>query len=223
MFADARPGPHVCLRVRDTGCGIAPENLAHIFEPFFTTKEPGKGTGLGLATVFGIVKQHAGTLRVVSEIGRGTTFEVLLPVADEGGPVESAGSAACRPRGGTESILLVEDEGPVRRLIERVLAMHGYRVRVVTTGAEALKQWNDRPVPVDLVVTDIIMPGGVSGRDLAERLRAQRPGLRVIYMSGYTGDVAGRDLRLHEGVNFLQKPFGPTALLDCVRASLDAS
>jgi PAS domain S-box-containing protein len=223
-FPDARAGAHVEVRVTDTGCGIPAELMAHIFEPFFTTKQSGQGTGLGLATVFGIVEQHGGALRVTSEPGGGTTVAVLLPASD--GDADLADVAASReprpePRGGSESILLVEDEEAVRRLTQRTLEQRGYSVRIANTGAEALRLWQDGQSGFDLVLTDMVMPGGVSGRELAERLCEQRPGLKVIYMSGYAGDVAGPGIQLREGWNFLQKPFGSSSLLECVRARLD--
>jgi signal transduction histidine kinase len=221
QFPDARPGRHVSLRVTDTGCGISQENLTHIFEPFFTTKEHGKGTGLGLATVFGIVKQHRGALTVTSNVGHGTTFVILLP-ANEGDVVSITKNAA-EPRGGTESILLIEDEESVRRLVQHLLEVHGYRVQVASTGAEALHRMEHRLDDFDLVITDIVMPGGVSGWILADRLRRVRPRLKVIYMSGYMGDIANRNVSLIDGVNFLQKPFGRIPLLECVRACLDGA
>ncbi len=210
------------VRVTDTGTGIAPEHLSHVFDPFFTTKDPGKGTGLGLATVFGIVKQHGGALGVTSELGRGATFSLLLPAI---GTADDAATSApltveLEPRGGSESILLVEDEEPVRRLVQQILEMEGYRVQVVSSGAEALALVL-AGAEFDLLLTDVIMPGGVSGRDLADRLRATRAELKVIFMSGYTGELAGRGLELREGKNFLQKPFGPSPLLACVRSCLD--
>ena len=220
-FPDLRPGRYACLRVTDTGTGIPPELLARIFEPFFTTKDPGKGTGLGLATVFGIVKQHSGTVSVASVVGQGTTFTVFLPATGEVATESPAATEELEAAGGSEAILVVEDEEAVRRLVQQVLEMHGYRVSVVSTGAAALEL--PRDAKFDLVLTDVIMPGGVSGRDLAERLRTTAPGLKVIYMSGYTGELAGRGLELREGVNFLQKPFGPAPLLRCVRGCLDGS
>jgi two-component system, cell cycle sensor histidine kinase and response regulator CckA len=218
---DARPGRAVCLRVSDTGSGIAPAALSHIFEPFFTTKESGKGTGLGLSTAFGIVKQHGGSLSVTSDIGRGTTFTIQLPPSDSTvAPVREVPGVLV-PRGGTESILLVEDEPQVRGLARRLLEMQGYRVQVVESGAAALELWDQTENAFDLVVTDLVMPGGISGKELVERLRLERPALKAIYISGYSGEVAGHDMALSEGVNFVQKPFGATALLECVRTCLD--
>ena len=217
------PGAYVRLRVRDSGTGIAPEQLSRIFDPFFTTKEPGKGTGLGLATVFGIVRQHGGALTVSSELGAGTTFSLFLPATAESMQVSARAAALAElsePRGGPESILVVEDEESVRTLVREVLELNGYRVRAVSSGAEALRE--SPAEGFDLVLTDMIMPGGVSGPDLADRLRTLKPSVKVIYMSGYTGELAGRGLELREGVNFLPKPFGPNPLLACIRACLDA-
>ncbi|CAN5163734.1 hypothetical protein BH11MYX1_BH11MYX1_40680 [soil metagenome] len=214
---DLAAGPYSSLRVRDTGIGIPNENLAHIFDPFFTTKELGKGTGLGLATTFGIVKQHGGAIAVESEAGRGTTFTVYLPASRESA-LQALPPPEAMPRGGPESILVVEDEAPVRKLVQQVLELHGYRVEVVGTGAEALLRGRS----FDLVLTDMIMPGGISGRDLATRLRASQPELKFVYMSGYTRELAEHTHELREGTNFLQKPFGPTQLLSCVRTCLDA-
>jgi signal transduction histidine kinase len=216
------PGAYARLRVTDAGTGIAPENLARVFDPFFTTKEPGSGTGLGLATVFGIVKQHAGAIAVTSEVGRGTTFSILIPTAREtryadhvpGEPKPVA------PRGGSESILVVEDEAPVRELVEQVLATSGYRVHVMPTGAAAIAALATMP-PIDLLLTDMVMPGGVSGRELADRVRAAIPSIKVVYTSGYANAVGGDGLALVAGVNYLPKPFTPVALLACVRACLD--
>jgi PAS domain S-box-containing protein len=230
-FPGARRGPHIAVSVADTGCGIPAQDLAHIFEPFFTTKEPGKGTGLGLATVFGIVEQHGGALRVASEARRGTVVMALLPADDGveiavppfGVPPSSAPPFEQTPRGGTESVLLVEDEEPVRNLAHRLLAARGYRVTAASSGSEALRLCEDANETFDLVVTDMVMPGGVSGRELIQSLTGRRPGLKAIFMSGYAGDVAGEGLDLRDGFNFLQKPFEPHELLACVRARLDGA
>jgi CheY-like chemotaxis protein len=175
------------VRVRDTGHGIAPEVLARIFEPFFTTEEPGKGTGLGLATAFGIVKQHGGALRVTSEVNVGTTFAVLLPVIRDASTGPRERKASLPPRGGTESILLVEDDEAVRQLVQRLLESQGYRVQIAMTGADALQLWESGQNAFDLVITDIVMPGGVSGRELAQRLITLRPGLRLSTLADTRG------------------------------------
>lgn len=228
---EAKPGPYARLRVTDSGTGIRPEHLSHIFEPFFTTKEVGKGTGLGLATVFGIVQQHGGSVRVTSELGQGSCFEVLLPSATpDTASAEPTPSPAARslpaPRG-TEAILLVEDEEPVRKLVQRVLTQTGYRVFTAASGSEALLLLEGGALAVDLVLTDLIMPGGVSGQDLGRLLREQRPELKLLYMSGYAGDIGARNVsdRLHlpSDARTLTKPFTPASLLDSVRACLDAS
>jgi len=220
LHPDASPGRYVCLRVSDTGVGIPPEILPRVFEPFFTTKEPGKGTGLGLATVFGIVKQHRGWIHIDSEPGRGTSFQVCFPAlaADAVAPRETARPV---PRGGTETILLVEDDPAVRRLAQVTLERHGYHVVTASSGADALRVWPSVRDRVALVLTDLVMPDAVSGHDLAQRLRAGRADLKVIYMSGYSAEIAGRELALRVGENFLQKPFPIDTLLEAVRRSLD--
>ena len=218
----ASSGRKAVLRVSDTGVGIAPEHMKHIFEPFFTTKEPGKGTGLGLPTVFGIVRQHSGSIQVSSELGRGTTFEILLPaeVAGEGAEVQVAASE--RPRRGSETLLVVEDEAPIRKLTRIILEQNGYTVFVAADGVEALDLWEKNSGNFHLLLTDIVMPAGISGRDLAKRLRERNPALRVIFTSGYSPEVAGRDLTLQPGLNFIQKPSSPQELLETVRRCLDS-
>jgi PAS domain S-box-containing protein len=219
---EAREGSrYLVISVADTGDGIPPGVLPHIFEPFFTTKEAGKGTGLGLATVFGIVKQHGGFIDVDTEAGRGATFRVYLP---EVSVVSFAAAEAPRPkpRGGTETILLAEDEEMVRRATRTVLARLGYTVLEASTGAEALTVWREHQRDVSLLVTDIVMPGGMTGCELAEHLLADKPGLKVIYTSGYNADTAGRELKLRAGENYVQKPIRPAELLEVVRATLDA-
>ena len=220
LIPDAKPGPYVSLRVTDTGCGIAPENLARIFEPFFTTKEPGKGTGLGLATVFGIVKQHGGSLMVESKVGRGTTFQVFLRATASVG--QSPAAVKPKPRGGTETILLVEDEAAVRTLTRAVLEQFGYRVLEASDGVEALRIWEENQDSIHLLFTDLVMPKGVRGHELAARLQARSPKLRVVFTSGYSADIAGRQLSLQEGQNFIQKPSSYQQLLETVRRCLDS-
>jgi PAS domain S-box-containing protein len=219
---DAAPGPYVGLRVRDTGCGISPEILPHIFEPFFTTKEPGKGTGLGLATVYSIVRQHDGFLQVASEPGRGATFEVCLPARARAGNHAAPGPASAPPRGRAETILLVEDEPAVRALMRQTLERHDYRVLEATHGREALRLWEEHRAAVDLLLTDVVMPEGLGGRELAQRLRASKPGLKVVFISGYSAESGGLGpgLRPGEGA-FIQKPCPPERLLEIVRHSLD--
>jgi CheY-like chemotaxis protein len=219
---EAAPGRYVCLRVSDTGCGIPQEQMTHIFEPFFTTKEPGKGTGLGLATVFGIVKQHHGSILVSSEIGRGTTFEVFLPASDSTSDVLPKRTAKATPRGGTETILVVEDDLAVRELTRTALERHGYQVLEAGNGVEALRMWEQHKERVQLLLTDMVMPEGVSGCDLAAQLQMQSPDLKVIFSSGYSANLAGRELQLREGQNFLPKPSPLYQILEIVRRSLDS-
>ena len=215
-------GDYFRLTVRDNGTGIAPEHLPHIFEPFYTTKDVGLGTGLGLATVHGIVEQHHGWIEVESHLGQGTAFHIHLPRLVETAPVEAPAQAVACPHGGHETILLVEDAEDLRKMATLCLARYGYKVLPAPSGAAALELWRQHHTEVDLLLTDIIMPDGVSGGQLAAQLREAKPGLKVIYMSGYPGEVAGRGgLDLHEGVNFLQKPFTVAKLTETIRACLD--
>lgn len=217
----ASPGQFACILVRDNGCGIAPEVLPHLFEPFFTTKDIGKGTGLGLASVYGIVTQHAGWIEVESTPGRGATFKVFLPVsAIQAGP---AIPKATKPQipGGKETILLVEDEQALRRLTRTVLQRQGYLVHEAASGTEALAVWNEHGPEIRLLLTDMIMPGGMSGRDLADQLRTKKNELKIIYTSGYSPEAVSQNLPLKEGVNFLAKPYPPDKLLRIIRQCLD--
>jgi CheY-like chemotaxis protein len=218
--SDAYLGEFVCLKVSDNGCGIAPENLGHIFEPFFTTKEIGKGTGLGLATVYGIVKQHDGWIEAASEVGQGTAFTIFLPRTIE--PSESSNKSSQRkaPRG-TETILVVEDETPLRELVQFLLERQGYQVLEAASGVAAVKVWEKHKNSIDLLLTDLIMPEGMTGGELSKRLHADNPNLKVIFTSGYSADIVGKDFVLREGINFLQKPYHPDKLAQTVRDCLD--
>jgi signal transduction histidine kinase/ActR/RegA family two-component response regulator len=216
----ARPGPHVMLAVSDSGVGIPREIQRHIFEPFFTTKEQGKGTGLGLATVYGIVKQSGGYIEVDSEPGRGTTFRIYLPRVDATAPAADRSARPIAAAGGTETILLVEDEEGVRELARDILRASGYTVIEARNGPEALLLCERHQGPLDLLLTDVVMPR-MSGRELAERLAPLRPDLSVLYMSGYTDDAVIRHGVLGAGTPFLQKPFTPSALVSRVRETLD--
>ncbi|HWH72419.1 MAG TPA: ATP-binding protein, partial [Candidatus Sulfotelmatobacter sp.] len=222
---EARVGDFVCLTVRDTGSGIAPEHLPRIFEPFFTTKELGQGTGLGLATVYGIVKQHRGWIEVASHLGEGTTFRVYLPVIPSpAGQAAAAATQAPLP-GGSETLLLVEDDKAVRAITRRVLESVGYKVQEATCAREALEIWNQCPAGIQMLLTDIVMPEGISGRELCERLRHQRSDLKVVLMSGYSAEVSGKDTEFFRRTQsyFLQKPCSSRMLLETVRRCLDGN
>jgi PAS domain S-box-containing protein len=219
--AQARPGSFVCLSVADTGCGIPPEILPRIFEPFFTTKGVGKGTGLGLATVFGIVQQHHGWINVYSEVGSGTTFKVYLPrLSGMNDELIAKKMLAAKPTG-HETILLVEDEPSLRTSVQMALTRLGYRVLEAPTGAKALDIWKEHGGEIRLLLTDLMIPGGMTGNDLAQRLLQDNPQLKVIYMSGYSAEVAGNGLPMKEGVNFLTKPFQAHQLAQTIRDSLE--
>ena len=217
----ARPGSFVCLSVSDTGSGIAPENLPRIFEPFFTTKGLGKGTGLGLAVIHGIVHQHNGWINVYSEIGRGTTFRVYLPCLAKTSVAAPEPSGMTNMPRGSETILLVEDDASLRAVMHKTLAQLGYCVLEAVDGAAALKIWKWKHDEIQLLLTDLMMPGGVNGKELGKKLLKDHPKLKVIYTSGYSADVAGTDLPLEEGVNFLIKPVQAHKLAQTIRTRLD--
>ena len=217
----ASAGTFVRLSVSDTGGGIPPEIIPRIFEPFFTTKEAGKGTGLGLATVYGIVQQHGGWIDVESTVGRGTCFHVHLPAVRKTVAVERSQEMNSPLPQGNETILVVEDEDAVRVLARNLLQRCGYTVLTAVSGRDALQVWEAEGDRIDLVLTDIIMPDGMTGRDLAIRLHEENPLLRVIYTSGYSPDFAARGWTLNEGHNFLQKPYHPRKLAEIVRHCLD--
>jgi len=214
--APMKEGSFVLIRVTDTGCGMTEEVKEHLFEPFFTTKPLGGGTGLGLATTFGIVQQAGGFIDVQSEPGRGTTFEIHFPCAPESEPKPKPAAASPRepfPVGG-ETILLVEDDASVRNLLNLLLKRLGYQVLVASNGRDALRLMDQRSAAdraVDLLLTDVVMPG-MNGRELAEQLRSIRPTMRVLYSSGYTDDVIGHHGNVHEQLNFISKPYSITAL-----------
>ena len=218
---DAAPGRYVSLSVRDCGGGIPPEIVPRIFEPFFTTKEAGKGTGLGLATVFGIVKQHQGWIKLDNQLGEGMTFHVYLPATTAVTTALPEAKPKPKPRGGRETILLVEDEWAVRMSTRLILERHGYKVLEASDGTEALKLWQEHRKKIALLLSDLVMPGELGGRELGRRLEEEQPGLKVIYASGYSADIAGKDFQLQPGEAFVQKPFVMDQLLEAVRQSLD--
>ena len=220
---DARGGCFICLSVGDNGCGIEKEHLPRLFEPFFTTKEEGLRTGLGLATAYSIVKQHEGWIEVESQLGQGTTFRVFLPAVMAPASPARETPTALPARGGEETILLVEDELAVRGLVRTALQRYGYRVCTATSGAEALKVWLDSIDEIDLLITDMIMPNGVSGWELAKQLLARKPELKVVYMSGYNSGMAMKEsgLAIGDAYHFLHKPFSSEKLAETVRACLD--
>jgi CheY-like chemotaxis protein len=213
------PGPHLLLSVGDTGVGMDRETVGRAFEPFFTTKPIGEGTGLGLATVYGIVKQSGGYIWVYSEPGQGTTFKIYLPVVG-GMPTERGGHDSMPVALDGETVLVVEDEADVRMIIGRVLREQGYRVLEASHGLEALALAGDPTTRIDLIIADVVMPG-LGGRELATRLAERRPGLRILFTSGYTGhDVVERGL-IERDWPFLAKPVAPDALARKVRELLD--
>ncbi len=226
--ADARRNPDACpgrfmrLAVSDSGMGMDEATMSRIFEPFFSTKEPGKGTGLGLATAFGIVQQHRGWIEVESAPGAGTTFRVFFPAAREQAVADTEHEAtAARIPGGTETILLVEDEASVRRLMVDALSILGYRVLEAADGPAAIRRWEEHDGRIDLLISDLVMPGGMSGFDVAENLRTRVPELKVIIISGYSAGVAARHHQPSGAVTLLQKPCGAKAVARAVRECLD--
>jgi CheY-like chemotaxis protein len=221
LHPESRPGRYVCLSIADTGSGISAEHLTRIFEPFFTTKEMGKGTGLGLATVYGIVKQHDGWIEVESRLGQGTTFKVYLPALSRPAVAPAVPVATPPARGGNETILVVEDEPALRSLVRTVLQRQGYQVFTASSGVEALKTWSQRLDQIDLLLTDLVMPDGLTGWELAKQLQTEKPELKAIYMSGYSNEINGHDPVMAKDIHFLPKPFGPRVLTDAVRGCLD--
>ena len=212
------PGPQVVLSVTDTGHGMDAETRSRIFEPFFTTKEPGKGTGLGLATVYGIVQQSEGFIWVYSEPGRGTTFKIYLPRVDQPAePLHPRPSASAVH--GKETVLLVEDEAPLRSLLHELLESFGYRVLEAPAGADALRVAQEHAGTIDLLLSDIVMPQ-MTGRELADRLSRHRPGIKVLFMSGYAAGSAPQH-EVPSGAAYIEKPFTADALAGMMREVLE--
>ncbi|HKS36054.1 MAG TPA: ATP-binding protein, partial [Verrucomicrobiae bacterium] len=218
---EARPGRFVCLSISDTGCGMDETTLERIFEPFFTTKPAGKGTGLGLATVYGIVKQHRGWIEVQSQVSNGTTFRIYLPASAKAATPSSNHQVEPAARGGSETVLLVEDEPAVLGMAKGILERQGYRVLSAASGDEALPVWHENASGIRLLLTDMVMPGSLNGRELAEKLLSEKPGLKVIYTSGYSVELLGTGMTTSKNFVFLQKPYRPDALAQVVRNCLD--
>jgi PAS domain S-box-containing protein len=222
--SEARAGEFICLSVTDSGCGMERKVLQRIFEPFFTTKAVDKGTGIGLATVHGIVKQHQGWIEVESEVGIGTVFKIFLPAVRE-----KAGEASVifPPQsetisGGKETILVVEDEPSLLELVRRVLERYHYRVLTAASGGEALRVWDEQRGRFDLLLTDMVMPGGVTGGELAAELKKRKPGLKVIFTSGYSSELGGKEFGQGDTV-FLSKPYHPQQVVRMIRDTFDAA
>jgi CheY-like chemotaxis protein len=217
--ATVKPGPHVMLAVSDSGVGMTLETKTHIFEPFFTTKEQGKGTGLGLATVYGIVKQSGGSIWVYSELGQGTAFKVYLPTVSKGPAARGPAKTETDSASGSETVLVVEDEEGVRSLIHLALESAGYKVLETGDAESALATCASYDGPIHLLLTDVVMPK-MSGPVVAEKITALRPDIKVLYMSGYTDDAVVHHGALSQDMPFIQKPFSPVALRKKIREVL---
>jgi len=220
--SERQAGRFVRLSVTDTGCGMDSTVIDHLFQPFFTTKEVGKGAGLGLATVHGMIHQHQGWVEVESKPGHGATFDIYFPVTAQA-PQRPVEAGLPEARGGQETVLVVEDESVLRELVREILTAYGYRILEAADGVEALKVWEERRQKVDLLLTDVSMPRGLSGRDLAEKLRQVDPRLPVIFSSGYSQEMIERSDDRVQGANYLCKPYLPAQLAQTVRHALDAA
>jgi PAS domain S-box-containing protein len=220
MDPEPRAGEFICLTFTDSGLGMDTQILHRIFEPFFTTKPAGQGTGLGLSTVFGIVRQHQGWLEVDSKVGEGTTFRAYFP-ASQHAAEKTEIVADTQLLGGRETVLVAEDEAPLRQMVVHILKIQGYTVLEAESGQQALAVWEQADRKIDLLLTDMVMPGGIMGRELAEKLAEKFPGLKVIYTSGYSPGMAGKDASVLEGRNFLPKPYSIGKLTQFVRECLD--
>jgi two-component system, cell cycle sensor histidine kinase and response regulator CckA len=221
LHPNSRPGQFACLRISDTGCGMEADVLKHLFEPFFTTKEIGKGSGMGLASTYGIVDQHKGWVEVESIVGQGTSFRIYIPLAPEVGTVAAAAQKGLALKGQNETILLVEDEAALLFVTSRGLAILGYQVLTATNGPEALAIWERHSDAIDLMITDMRMPKGLSGLQLAEKLWEMKPSLKVIIMSGYSTEIVKDNTMSSRHYTFLAKPFAIKSLSEVVRGCLD--
>jgi CheY-like chemotaxis protein len=222
QHGELSPGPYTLLEVIDTGSGMDEGTRARIFEPFFTTKGVGKGTGLGLATVFGIAKQSGGFIEVDSVLGSGSTFRIYLPQIHGAKRLKKSEKGIVKTPTGKETILLVEDEDGVRKLAQLVLEASGYKVLSTQNGDEAVQVCHEYPDIIHLILTDVVMPK-MSGRQLTDRLIPSRPGMKVLYMSGYTDDTIVRHGIQDAGTNFLPKPYTPVGLAQKIRDVLDGT
>jgi len=222
LHPEARPGQFACITVTDTGCGMDERTKSRLFEPFFTTKEVGKGTGMGLATAYGLIKQHKGWIEAESELGKGSTFKVFLPTTNK--PLTAKDKTqvpAPQSAGGKETILVVEDEELVREFVASLLRDCGYKVLQAGNGVEALKVWREASSQIDLLLTDVVMPQKMSGIELAEKLRREKEQLRVIFTSGYSLELLDDQIRSRTEFNFLPKPYAPAKLKELIRTCLD--
>jgi len=220
---EARPGRFVCLSVTDHGCGMNHQVLARIFDPFFTTKDVGKGTGLGLSTIHGIVKQHEGWIDVTSSVGHGSTFTIFLPACNAAAtatPAAKVENSPAEPARG-ETVLVVEDEIAVRELACACLQKLGYQVLKAANGPQAVEVWERHSARISLLLTDMVMPSGMNGSELADILQSRNAELKVIYTSGYSPETLRKDSLLTQGINFLPKPYDPQTLQKAVRTCLD--
>jgi CheY-like chemotaxis protein len=215
----ASPGRYMLFSITDNGCGMDAATQTRIFDPFFTTKEPGKGTGLGLATVYGIVRQHEGMVQLYSEVGRGTTFTIYLPSVE--GAASTAGVKLVeRAKGGTETILVAEDDEILRTLAQRILESAGYEVLLAADGEEAVDLFGKHATAIDLALLDVVMPK-MGGKAVYDVLHRQNPHLRFLFSSGYSTDAVYTSFVLHDGIELILKPYGPNDLLSKVREILD--
>ena len=219
---EAAPGRYVCLSFSDTGCGIAPENLGRIFEPFFTTKALDRGTGLGLATVYGIIKQHQGWITVQSQLGKGATFQIFIPASTARGGALQMTPTEQKVIGGTETLLVVEDEAPLLKLMQHILESHGYKVLGCANGRQALDTWAKHKQRIALLLTDLILPDGMAGTELARILKQSNPALKVLYTSGYDAERLAKEFPPGTVVNLVQKPFHARKLAEMVFDTLNA-
>jgi CheY-like chemotaxis protein len=217
---EARVGDHALLTVTDTGTGMDAATRSRIFEPFFTTKETHKGTGMGLATVYGITKQHEGWIEVATEVGKGSQFRVYFPVTDRTEEPLDIALPEAVPIGIESTVLIVEDDEAVRSLVREVLDHSGYRVLEAEHAEAALAVWKERAREIDLLLTDIVMPGDCNGLELAKRLLAERPDLKVIYTSGYSAELFNSDIQLEDGRNYLPKPYLSAKLIGILHRAL---